>query len=160
MPSLSLAHSRPGLGLAPVLVAGGVAAAIVGCGGEGPGDWPAGRPRIDWLRYLQQEPAAPSELQFALEFVDGDGNVGEGGLDLFIQDRFVASLSSAALFAAQSPPVGSDATRGVLEFVVGLDPSLAPGARIRVGVELVDGQRQRSNRPFVELRVVGQEDGT
>lgn len=132
--------------------------ACVGCGGEGPDDWTDGRPRIDWLRYLQQEPSAPTDLQFALAFADSDGDLGGGTLDLFIQERLTGAIASSELFPVQSPPVDPDATRGVLEFVVGLDPTLPPGARVRVGVELVDAEGRRSNRPSIELRVVGEED--
>ena len=133
--------------------------ACVGCGGEGPDRWTEGRPRIDWLRYLQQEPAAPTDLQFALEFFDGDGDLGGGTLELYVQERASGSIPSRELFGAQSPPVARDATRGVLEFVVGLEPSIPAGARVRVGVELVDAEGRRSNRPSIELRVVGEEDG-
>jgi len=132
--------------------------AAIGCGGPGPDDWPAGQPRIDWLRYLQQEAAAPMALQFALSFADTDGDAGAGRLDLFIQDRATSSLPGAELFAAQAPPLTPDATEGVLEFVVRLDAAVPVGERLRVGVELVDGRDRRSNRPTVELRVIGQED--
>lgn len=133
--------------------------ACLGCGGEGPDDWTEGRPRIDWLRYLQQEPAAPTDLQFALAFFDGDGDVGSGTLELFVQEQASSSIASSELFAAQTPPVARDATGGVLEFVVGLEPTIPVGARVRVGVELVDAEGRRSNRPSIELRVVGEQGG-
>lgn len=135
-------------------------AALAACGAEGPEDWPSGRPRIDTFRYLQQEPAAPADLQFVLTFVDDDGDLRGGALDLFVQERRTSSLSLDELFEAQSPPLEGDSTGGSLEFVVSLAPDIPVGARVRVGVELVDGDGDRSNQPTVELRVVGQEDGT
>jgi len=132
---------------------------LAACGGEGPDNWPGGRPRVDWLRYLQQEPTEPTELQFALAFVDDDADLSGGRVDLFVQDRQTSSLGAQDLFAAQSPPLPDTATSGVLEFVVALDPSVPPGATVRVGVELVDAAGERSNRPSVDLRVIGEEDG-
>jgi len=133
--------------------------AALGCGAGGPEDWPSGRPRIDRLRFLQQEPTAPADLQFALEFVDGDGDLAGGELELFIQERSTATRSLAELFDSQSPPMAPDVTRGTLEFVARLQPDIPVGATVRVGVELIDGAGRRSNQPSVELRVVGEENG-
>ncbi len=135
--------------------------ATAACGETGPEDWPEGRPRIDWLRFLQQEPTEPSKLQFALAFVDDDGDLGlaPGQVELHLQERLTATLATDELFSRQVPPLSSDAREGILELSVRIQQTIDPGTVIRVALQVIDAAGRRSNRPYIDLRAVGEEEG-
>ena len=138
--------------------------------GDDPADWPAGRPRIDRLVYLQQSPQDSLALQFLIEFTDSDGDLGGGEVRLRINGDEKAVLPLTDLFGSQSPPVAPDATVGDFEIVVCLKAATAkcaksggadritetvePGSQFEIGFELEDGDGNRSNDPSVTLEAL------
>ncbi|MBI4817192.1 MAG: hypothetical protein HY791_13095 [Deltaproteobacteria bacterium] len=135
------------------LVAARVGTAWVVAGACAPSadDWPAGRPRLDALEYLQQTPGDPSGLEFHFAFVDDDGDLGAGKVVLIVDGDVKADLPMAGVFGAQSPAIDSNATSGEVDIVVHLDSAAEAGQEFEIGFELEDGAGQRSNRPTVTL---------
>lgn len=125
-----------------------------GCSGPGPEDWPAGRPRIVTLAFVEQRPQDPLSLLFRLDFEDSDGDVGLGRLELEVADAPQATLAMQDVFAAQFPPLASTSTLGSFEIYVQIRSEVDPGDRIRVGFLLEDGAGRRSNRPSVVLEAL------
>ncbi|MBI2378690.1 MAG: hypothetical protein HYV07_32145 [Deltaproteobacteria bacterium] len=128
----------------------GLASGLAACGAS-PEAWPSGRPRIDGLEYLQQTPGDPFGLEFHFSFVDDDGDLGSGTIELFVDDATRGALSVADVFRAQSPSIPSTAVEGDVDIVVHLDSSIESGEEIEVGFELLDAGGRRSNRPTVTL---------
>ena len=134
--------------------------ALFGCGGDDPENWTPGRPRIDAAVFVGQTPAAPLGLQFGLTFVDSDGDLGGGRLDLEVGGQAAGGLALAELFDAQTPAVASDATSGELEVLVRLDEMPAGGAQVRLGFVLEDAAGHRSNQPTVTLEAISAQSGS
>lgn len=136
------------VGASGVALMAGVA---LGCGPPGREEWPAGRPRIDRLDYAGQRPRSSLELQFGLDFVDTDGDLGEGILEFAVGDRTAVRLPVQPVFDAQFPPLASTATVGRLELYVELDRPVPTGDRVEIGFLLEDAAGRRSNRPRLTL---------
>ena len=128
---------------------------VAGCGEDSVEDWPEGRPRIDVLTFEQQLPGDPWALDFALQFTDTDGDLGQGRLRLSLADNERSVLPLEEVFAAQTPPVARDATGGRLTVVVRLEEQeVRAGDELRFTFVLEDGQGRRSNAPWIVLRVL------
>jgi hypothetical protein len=147
----------------PVLGRIGITAfglSLLACG-PGADSWPAGRPKIDELQYLQQSSTDPWSLQFLLIFTDTDGDLGSGVVELSIDGDVKLTESVGTYFAAQTPAIGLDATAGELELKVKLSSdtigALEIGDEIEVGFVLQDAAGQRSNDP--SITVVATENG-
>lgn len=123
----------------------------------GPEDWPSSRPRIVLFEFVEQQPQDGLTLSFALDFEDGDGNLGGGHLELEVQGRQAEEVSMASVFASQEPPIMATATRGRFEFFVQLRSEVAGGDEVEIGVILEDAAGERSNRPKVVLEAVAPE---
>lgn len=140
---------RWGWGIGLSLVAG----LAVGCGGDDPDSWPPERPRIDVVTFVGQSPRDPLGLQFSLSFVDGDGDLGGGRLDLSVGEQPAGTIALEALFAAQRPAVAADATAGEVEVLVRLSEAPAASEDVTIGFVLEDAAGHRSNEPKTTLAV-------
>lgn len=127
------------------------AALGLGCGGDDPDDWPAERPRIDQVRFVGQSPRDPLGLQFVLDFVDADGDLGGGRLDLSIEGSAAGQIELEELFAGQTPPLSLQATAGELEVLVRLAETPGPNQELSIGFQLEDAAGHRSNEPKTTL---------
>lgn len=137
----------------PVLIA-------AGCGGDDPENWDPGRPRVDAVRFVGQDPQSPLGLQFALTFVDTDGDLGGGELQLDVGGTSAGGLALAELFAAQNPALPLESTQGELEVLVRLNDSPQTGDQVEFGFVLRDAAGQSSNRPTVTLEAVVMQTGS
>lgn len=121
------------------------------CGGDDPASWPLERPRIDEVSFVGQSPRDPLGLQFMLQFVDGDGTLGTGRLELTIGNSAAGQIGLAELLAAQRPVVPPDATSGEIEVLVRLERAPTGDEQLTIGFELVDAEGNRSNRPTITM---------
>ncbi len=121
--------------------------------------WPAGRPRIDRVDFLEQTPLDPTRLAFGLEYTDTDGDLGAGVLELSIDDRLASSLPLPDVFAAQMPPLDPGLSVGRFEVFVKVDGGVSPGERVRIGFVLQDAAGGRSNQPTVTLEAFQRSGG-
>lgn len=131
----------------------GALALLVGCGPT-PRDWPAGKPRIDLVRFLEQTPQNPQTLAFELLFEDTDGDLGAGLLHLEIQCERTSSLALPDVFAAQIPPLDPKALEGRLEVHVNVEGRVEVGERVQIGFILEDASGEPSNTSSVSLEAV------
>lgn len=144
-----MCQTGPVRALACTLVA--VLLVASGCGGEDPEDWPPERPRIDAVRFVGQSPRDPLGLQFLLEFVDADGDLGAGTLRLTIDGQEAGRIALEELFAGQTPALEPSATFGELEVLVRLAEEPASGDALEVGFTLEDAEGHRSNTPSMTM---------
>ncbi len=121
--------------------------------GEGPDNWPSGRPLIFELLYLEGIPMMPGQLAFLLRFQDTDGNVGPGKVRIHRDRGDSLVLEGADVFGRQDPPLALDATRGELEIPVSVQ-DVPPGERFRIGFVLEDADGRMSNEPSVVLQAL------
>jgi hypothetical protein len=133
------------------------ASSASGCG-RSKDHWPAGQPRIDQLEFLQQAPGNPLSLSFGITFVDSDGDLGGGTLELH-QDASAEAAALADVFGTQHPPIADDATAGEIDVPVKIDPSVKVGQRIKIGFVLVDAAMHRSNQPSITLEAKSNSTG-
>lgn len=131
---------------------------VAACGAPGPEDWPAGRPRIERLRFLDQKPQSPLDLLFAVDFLDADGDLGAGQVELMVEGAATSRLALSDVFEAQFPPLARTATAGAFEVYVRLGDEVRIGDRMKVELVLEDARGHRSNRPSVTLEATG-DDG-
>ncbi len=128
---------------------------LVACG-EDPAHWPAGRPRIDELRFVQQSPQDPYALDFLIRFSDSDGDIGGGKLHLSLDGEETSVLALDGLFASQLPPIALDATEGELEVVVRVSSNVELGKELKFGFVLEDAGGEVSNDPWISLRALSE----
>lgn len=127
---------------------------LAGCGSSAE-DWEAGRPRIDDLAFVQQAPGMPLSLEFTLDFVDSNGDLGPGKVLLSIEGDELASLAMSEIFAAQRPPLAMNATSGKIELLVDLSAPVDAGETITLGFRLQDQAGEQSNEPTITLEAIG-----
>lgn len=133
----------------------GLVALIAGCGPAPV----AGAPQLRDLRLDGQAPRNAMVLLFSVQFEDLEGDLGEGSLTPFVNDRDTgeAPLPLADLLLASG--LEPDATAGELAFNLEVEMSLdpahrpEPGSTFKVGVEFTDEAGHVSNRPTVTLRI-------
>ncbi len=131
-----------------------IALALLAACGPDPEDWPAGRPKIDRVRFIEQTPQDPQTLAFELVFSDSDGDLGVGQLHLEIQCERASSLPLTDVFAAQVPPLDGRALSGRLEILVNVRGEVEVGERVEIGFSLEDGSGASSNASTVTLEAV------
>jgi hypothetical protein len=122
---------------------------VMGC------DPPPPAPRITALRYDGQAPDSTLVLLFSLDFEDDEGDLGEGSMETFINNRVAGlGLSSLRPMFLQSD-VDLDATAGTLHFVVELAFAGAPerGSSFSVGVRLADNEDHVSRTVDTTLHI-------
>lgn len=144
--------------LAASTLASGLGAALAACGCATDRDgWELGRPRIEALRFLQQIPRDPYAVELSLAFVDDDGDVSSGTLELHLDGQLATERPLSEVFASQVPPLDPRATAGELELIVRLDGDFPAGRRVEIGFVLDegDGDCARSNAPSVVLQATG-----
>jgi hypothetical protein len=118
--------------------------------GEDPDNWDPGRPLIRKLTYLQQEPAKPYQLNFALEFEDSDGDLSQGKARLSSNDREQEPLELKAIFEDRGLEL--DAVLGELEINVTIANDIQEGEKVKLGFMLEDGSGKTSNEPSLVLK--------
>ena len=138
-------------GAAKVLLAASGLVGLAACGGDDPSHWPAERPRIDSVTYAGQSPSDALGLRFTVTFVDEDGDLGQGNLQLYLGEASAGSIGLPQLFAAQTPPLDAGATEGEFEVLVRLSEAPTSGEKITVAFELEDAAGNRSNKPSLTL---------
>jgi hypothetical protein len=122
-------------------------AAATACGGP---DFTRGRPKIVSVSQpLQTEAFA---LEFTVQFLDVDADLGGGSIHVVIDDQETNMLGLAEVFAAQSPPIANDTAQGQFDIVVRLSPSVRAGDTIKIGFFLLDAKGEKSNVPYVVLQ--------
>jgi hypothetical protein len=126
--------------------------ASTGCGGADCEDWPEGRPKIVELRFIQQSPGNPYELEFGIDFMDTDGDIYGGRVHMFVNGDEAANQPMKDVFEKQVPPIDAGATAGELELVVKLGSTVEDDQRIEIGFVLEDAAGQESNDPKIELQ--------
>ncbi len=109
-------------------------------------------PQVTDLRYVDQVPQRPLVLRFDVTFTDADGDLGLGTLHLLLDGEERSELSMDEVFAAQVPSLPRDSTQGHFQVLIELDPPIADGREIEVGLWLVDRAGAQSNEPSVTLR--------
>lgn len=109
-------------------------------------------PQITELRYVDQVPQRPLLLRFDVTFLDTDGDLGLGTLHLTLDGVERSELAMDEVFAAQVPALARDSKQGHFQVQVELEPPIADGREIEVGVWLVDRRGALSNEPSVTLR--------
>jgi hypothetical protein len=114
-----------------------------------------GAPVVEALRYDGQAPDSTLVLLFSIDFSDDEGDLGEGKLETFINQRVagngIQSLRPLFLQAGER----LDATSGTVPFVIELNFAGAPerGAGFSVGVRLTDEGEQTSTTKETSLRI-------
>jgi hypothetical protein len=119
------------------------------CGGDGR------TPEIVELSYDGQAPDSELVLMFTASFEDGDGDLGEGYFETFIngQPSGLGPLELRQLFLANG--IALDAPRGDLEFVLELAFASPPegATTFELGVRPVDASGNAGSTATQNLRV-------
>ncbi len=94
-------------------------------------------------------------LLLSVDFHDGDGDLSDGVLETFIDDRptTAGALGLTALFLESGLALG--VTDGTLEFVLelALDSSAVPGGTFRIGARATDGLQHSSSTQEITLKI-------
>ena len=118
-------------------------------------DWPAGRPQIVDVNYLDQSSDDPNSLNFELEFSDSDGDLSGGALEVDVNSSADSRIDLADVFAAQIPALASDSTSGrfrVSLMLSGVTPM--SGDTVTFEFALSDASGQTSNRASLSLLAI------
>lgn len=131
-----------------------LAGLAVGCGGNAcprRGDGTATAPAIDDVRMLRHAvPGDPWELVFTVGFRDGDGDLGAGVADVYLNEKSTpTALELLDLFRASA--VALDSTGGTLTIPLRFSDNVGNGDKVRLGLQLVDEAGQRSNCYALDL---------
>lgn len=101
-------------------------------------------PRITELDLAGQLEGDPFTVILALALTDRDGDAGVGTLDLFLDGtRSDVSLSLFDLFRQSA--VEATAAQAEISVPLRFSEDVSDGARVLLGVQVVDGAGQRSN---------------
>lgn len=127
---------------------------VIGC--ESSADnWPAGRPQILDVNYLEQTSWDSSGLTFEVDFHDSDGDLGEGSLQLTVNDEVSSSLSLQEVFTRQVPPLALDARQGLFVVNASVDGlKLSSGEEVEFQFLLRDQAGGESNRAQLTLLTI------
>jgi hypothetical protein len=111
-------------------------------------------PSLSNFRFVGQAEDSPLVLLLAVDFSDGDGDLGAGSLETFIDDRptSAGALPLTALFLESDVPL--DATSGTLRFVLELafaDDAAEDGASFALGCRATDAAQRSSSTQTVKL---------
>ena len=136
-----------------VLVLG--AALVGGCGhvacGDQERDGEADAPRLESFYLIGQPiPNDPWTLVFGIDFVTAAKNLGTGRADFFLNDDTEATSQDFGDAFRQSG-VPLDAEQGSVWMALRFVSSVADGAEVRLGLQLVDAASKRSNCFTLEL---------
>jgi hypothetical protein len=134
--------------------AAALASVAAGCGGNAcpkPGAGTATAPAIDDVRMLRHAvPGDPWELVFIVGFRDGDGDLGGGVADVYLNEKTTpTALELLDLFRASA--VALDSTGGALTIPLRFSDNVGNGDKVRLGLQLVDEAGQRSNCYALDL---------
>lgn len=132
-----------------------LAACAAGCGVAAD---PAA-PRLSELTYEGQAPDSTLVLLMSVQFADGDGDLGDGVLETFINGKATSAgpIPLSGIFVLND--VALDATEGRLEFTLELsfpdDEEARPddGSTFRLGTRAVDVAGNESTTEQVALRL-------
>ena len=112
-------------------------------------------PSLSNLRFDGQAPDSPLVLLLSFDFVDEDGDLAEGGLDTFINQRATSAGSLEMLPIFLQSGVEPGATSGRLEFVLELSFNEEPrdGSSFSLGARAIDAARNTSTTQEIRLRL-------
>lgn len=126
---------------------------LASCGGsEGP--------TLTSLTLLGQAPQRPLTLEMRAAFKHPTGELGLGELVLSVDGEESSRLSAGAVFGAQSPPLGLAATAGLLRFEISLEPPIAAGQELAIGLYAIDRLGNESNERSLLLRATAPAGGS
>mgnify|MGYP000555744921 CR=1 FL=1 len=123
-----------------------LAGLLAGCGGASDG------PVITSLAYRGQQPQKPLVLELEAQFTHSAGELGLGELHLSLDGAERSELPLDEVFRAQTPEVALDATAGAFRVQISLDPPVAEGREILIGLFVIDRLGVESNQPTITLR--------
>ena len=118
-------------------------------------NWPAGRPEILDVDFLDIPSTSSQKLSFLLQFMDTDADLGSGSLMVTVDENIESEIGLEELFAAQVPTLLPTASEGELRFEVSLSGiSLVNGEFVDFEFALCDASGQTSNRASLRLLTV------
>jgi hypothetical protein len=118
-------------------------------------DWPAGRPQIVDVNYIDQASWSSSDLNFELSYADTDGDLGGGKLEVLVNDEAAATIQISEVFSRQVPSIPLDSKSGVIVVNVALSGlTLVSGESVLFEFALSDASGQTSNRASLALLTV------
>lgn len=112
-------------------------------------------PRLLALQFDGQAPDSPLVLLLSVAFEDEDGDLGEGGLETFINQKATSAGALELLPIFLQSDVDPSATEGVLRFVLELSFREEPqsGTSFTLGARAVDGAQHTSSTQEIKLRL-------
>lgn len=125
-------------------------AVALGCGcGDGR------TPQLSSFRFDGQAPDSPLVLLLSVAFTDDDGDLGEGTLETFINQRATSAGGLELLPIFLQSDVEPEATSGVLEFVLELSFREEPesGSSFSLGARAEDAAGNTSTTQEIKLRL-------
>ena len=131
---------------------------MTACGPD-PDNWPAGRPQIVDVNYVEQTSWNSNELIFELSFADSDGDIGQGRLEVSLETTAQSSIGLEEVFTGQVPALPLNANSG--SFLVSLSImglSLGSGDSVHFEFALSDVSGETSNRASLALLTILKKD--
>lgn len=121
--------------------------ALMGCDGGGP------TPRLSSLHFDGQAPDSPLVLLLSIAFEDEDGDLGEGALETFINQKATSAGALQLLPIFLQSDVDPESTEGVLRFVLELSFNEDPksGTSFSLGARAVDEAQHTSRTQEIKL---------
>jgi hypothetical protein len=112
-------------------------------------------PSLSSLSFDGQAPDSPLVLLLSVEFEDDDGDLADGGLDTFINQKATSAGALDLLPIFLQSEVAPEATSGRLEFVLELsfNEEQQPGSSFTLGARAADGAGNTSTTQEIKLRL-------
>lgn len=113
-------------------------------------------PALSNLSFDGQAPDSPLVLLLSVDFEDDVGDLSEGGLDTFINQRATSAGALELLPIFLASDVEPDARSGTLKFVLELsfrDSAPEDGTSFTLGARATDGARNTSSTQEIKLRL-------
>jgi hypothetical protein len=122
---------------------------VAACGG------PSDVPRVEELRYLGQAKDSTLVLLFEVDFSDDNGDLNEGRLETFINDRATRLSQQPLAPLLLESGISPTATTGTFDLAleIAFVDGVEVGASFDVGTRIVDAQNHVSDTETVTLRI-------
>jgi hypothetical protein len=112
-------------------------------------------PRLSSLHFDGQAPDSPLVLLLSIAFEDADGNLGQGDLETFINQKATSAGALDLLPIFLQSDVDPSSTEGLLHFVLELSFNEEPqsGTSFTLGARAVDEAKNTSSTQEIKLRL-------